>query len=142
MILGQTMDLENENADVTGERLRETDAHKTGALLRAACLLGCIAAGADDEKKKAAARYADALGLAFQIVDDILDATGDTATLGKPAGSDTAQHKNTYVTLYGLDGANAEAARFTDEAVQALSPFGADGENLRLLATQLLRRSQ
>ena len=142
MIGGQTMDLENEERDVTLERLRQTDALKTGALIRAACVLGCIAAGADDTQKAAAAQYAHALGLAFQIVDDILDVTSDTATLGKPVGSDEAQHKNTYVTLCGLDGARAEATRYTDEAVQALELFGEACGALRELAQSLALRNK
>ena len=142
MILGQTMDLANENQTVSLQTLRQTDAHKTGALLRAACVLGCVAAGADDTQIETAIRYAEAVGLAFQIVDDILDVTSDTATLGKPVGSDAAQHKNTYVTLCGLDDAKQYAAQYTDDAVRAAETYGADGENLRLLAMQLMRRSQ
>ena len=142
MIGGQTMDLANEDKDVSLETLRQTDALKTGALIRAACVLGCIAAGADDDQKASAAQYAHGLGMAFQIVDDILDVTGDDATLGKPVGSDAAQHKNTYVTLCGLDGARAEAARFTDEAVQAADRFGESGSALRALALSLAVRNK
>lgn len=142
MIGGQTMDLANEDADVSLETLRQTDTLKTGALIRAACELGCIAADADGDRKAAAARYAHDLGMAFQIVDDILDVTSDTATLGKPVGSDEAQHKNTYVTLCGLDGARAEAARYTDEAVQALELFGEAGGALRELAQSLALRNK
>ncbi|MBQ7547892.1 MAG: polyprenyl synthetase family protein [Clostridia bacterium] len=142
MIGGQTMDLENENADVPLETLRQTDTLKTGALIRAACVLGCIAAGADETQKTAAAQYAHALGMAFQIVDDILDVTSDDATLGKPVGSDAAQHKNTYVTLCGLDGARDEAARYTDEAAQAADRFGEAGRGLRDLALSLAQRNK
>ena len=142
MILGQTMDLANENAAITLETLRQTDAHKTGALLRAACVLGCIAAGASDEQIHAAEAYAEAVGLAFQIVDDILDVTSDTATLGKPVGSDNAQHKNTYVTLFGLDGAREHVAACTADAVRAAEPFGAQGEGLRQLALALAERKK
>ena len=142
MILGQTMDLANENTAVTPETLRQTDMHKTGALLRAACVLGCIAAGASDKQARAAEAYAEAVGLAFQIVDDILDVTSDTATLGKPVGSDDAQHKNTYVTLCGLDGAREHVARCTADAVRAAEPFGTDGEGLRRLALALAARKK
>ena len=142
MILGQTMDLANEDRPVDLDTLRQTDACKTGALLRAACVLGCIAAGADEAQMQAAARYAEAVGLAFQIVDDILDVTGDTATLGKPVGSDASQHKSTYVTLCGLDGAKEAAARYTADAVRAAEAFGAEGRPLCVLAQELLRRGQ
>ena len=142
MILGQTMDLQNEGRSVELGVLRQTDAHKTGALLRAACVLGCIAAGASDTQIEKAAEYAEALGLAFQIVDDILDVTSDTATLGKPVGSDAAQHKNTYVTLCGLDGARDCALQYTADAVRAAQAFGSEGETLRVLAEQLLHRTR
>ena len=142
MIGGQTMDLQNENKDVTLETLRRTDTLKTVELIRAACLLGCIAAGAGENERRAAGQYAAGLGLAFQIVDDILDVTSDTATLGKPVGSDAEQHKNTYVTLCGLDGARAEAARYTAEAIDALTVFGETGDTLRALANALQTRNQ
>ena len=140
MILGQTMDLANEGQAVSAETLRETDRNKTGALLRAACVLGCIAAGASDDRVRDAERYAEAVGLAFQIVDDMLDVTSDDATLGKPVGSDAAQHKSTYVTLFGLDGARDAAAGYTAEAVRAAERFGESGETLRQFAELLMHR--
>lgn len=142
MIGGQTMDLENEGRAVSLETLRQTDALKTGALIRAACLLGCVAAGAPPQQREAAADYANALGMAFQIVDDVLDVTGDTATLGKPAGSDDAQDKSTYATLCGLDGAKKDARAFTDAAVKALDTFGEAGDALRALAESLCERNK
>ena len=142
MIGGQTMDLENEGHAVSLETLRQTDALKTGALIRAACLLGCIAADASPQQRKAAADFAFGLGMAFQIVDDILDVTGDTATLGKPAGSDDAQNKSTYVTLCGLDGAKRDARAFTDRAVKALVAFGKAGDALQALAESLCERNK
>ena len=142
MIGGQTLDLQNEGSAVSLETLRKTDALKTVELIRAACMLGCIAADARDAQRKAAIRYAFGLGMAFQIVDDILDVTGDTATLGKPVGSDETQHKSTYVTLCGLDGAKAEARRFTDMAKNAADVFGKTGEALRALAEALCDRNK
>lgn len=142
MIGGQTMDLENEGRAVSLETLRQTDALKTVELIRAACLLGCIAAGAAPQQRKAAEEYARGLGMAFQIVDDILDVTGDTATLGKPAGSDETQHKSTYVTLCGLDGARKDARAFTDLACKAAEQFGTAGETLRALAESLCKRNK
>ena len=142
MIGGQTMDLENENRAVTLETLRQTDALKTVELIRAACLLGCIAADATASQRSAAADYAYGLGMAFQIVDDILDVTADTATLGKPAGSDASQNKSTYVTLCGLDGAREDARAFTDKAIRAAQAFGDAGDALRTLAASLCERNK
>ena len=142
MIGGQTMDLQNENQCVSLETLQKTDALKTVELIRAACLLGCIAADAAPVQRNAAAAYAHGLGMAFQIVDDILDVTGDTATLGKPVGSDAAQHKSTYVTLCGLDGAEKDARAFTDDAVKAADVFGSAGGALRALALSLCDRNK
>ena len=142
MIGGQTMDLENKGSAVSLETLRRTDELKTGALIRAACLLGCIAAGAPQRQRDAAADYANGLGMAFQIVDDILDVTGDTATLGKPAGSDETQNKSTYVTLCGLDGAKKDARRFTQTAVRVLDVFGEAADALRAFAESLCERNK
>ena len=142
MIGGQTMDLENEGKDISPQILRRTDALKTVELIRAACLLGCIAAQSSPAQRDAAAQFAQGLGMAFQIVDDILDVTSDTATLGKPVGSDETQHKNTYVSFFGLDGARAEAERYTAEAVHALEIFGEDGDTLRALALSLANRNK
>ncbi len=142
MIGGQTMDLANEDCAVSLETLRQTDALKTVELIRASCMLGCIAAGAAPQQREAAAGYAYGLGMAFQIVDDILDVTGDTATLGKPAGSDETQHKSTYVTLCGLDGAKQDARAFTDLALKAADVFGEAGDALRALALSLCERNK
>ena len=142
MIGGQTMDLENEGKDVSVDTLRQTDVLKTVQLISAACVLGCIAAGADAEQISAAEAYAYGLGLAFQIVDDILDVTSDTATLGKPVGSDEAQQKNTYVTLCGLERAEAQAKTYTDAAIDALQPFGPEAETLREYAALLCTRKK
>ena len=141
MIGGQVMDLANEGRAVDAARLRETDMLKTGALIRAAAAMGCIAAGAPEELRKAADRYAADIGLAFQIVDDILDTVGDPATLGKAVGSDAANDKSTYVTLLGLEGAKAEAERLRASAVDALSAFGPEADALRELAGLLAGRT-
>lgn len=118
---GQQIDLQNENrTDVTLSELEEMYAYKTGALMIAACRMGCIAAGADEKTIAAAEKYAEKIGLAFQIVDDILDVTADETALGKPIGSDVEQNKNTFVSLYGLEQAKAKAASLTEEAMQIL----------------------
>ena len=97
---------------------------KTGALLSAAAEMGCVVAGGSEEEKKAVRRYAQKLGLAFQVRDDMLDVEGDQATLGKPVGSDQANEKTTFVTLLGIDGCRSLVEKLTEEAVEALSPFG------------------
>lgn len=140
MIGGQVIDLKNENKKAGLETLRKMDELKTGALIKCAALLGCIAAGADEEKTAAAVTYAEKIGQAFQIVDDILDATGDEKSLGKPIGSDEESGKSTYYTLLGHEKAQAEADRLTDEAVKSLEIFGEEGEFLKELAYTLARR--
>jgi geranylgeranyl diphosphate synthase type II len=120
MVGGQVMDLENEGAEVSADELQQADEQKTGALIRAACMLGAILAGAGAAGRKAADVYAAKLGLAFQVVDDILDQTGDAEKLGKPLGSDEEQGKTTYVSAYGLDRAREIAGSLTAEAAAAL----------------------
>jgi geranylgeranyl diphosphate synthase type II len=100
---------------------------KTGALIAAACEMGCIIGGGTPEQIGAAQSFAKAIGLAFQIVDDILDVTGTTEELGKMVGSDEANEKSTYVTALGLEAASRFAATLTEEAIAALSVFP-DGE--------------
>lgn len=141
MIAGQVLDLQNDTLpQLTAQRLQMTDAKKTGALLRAAALLGTIAAGAGKSARQAAARYADALGLAFQIQDDILDVTGDEKTLGKPIGSDAEHGKRTYVSILGLSAAREKVQALTEEAVEALAPFGERADFLQTLAQALAVR--
>lgn len=121
MIGGQVIDIANETrTDVDQNNLVNMYAHKTGALIRVACTMGCMVAGANDKMLTAATEYAQRLGLAFQIVDDILDVTGTPELLGKSIGSDAAHHKTTFVTLLGLEGAKAEASRLTEEALRLL----------------------
>ena len=142
MIGGQYLDLEGEKKALTIDGLRRIDALKTGALIRCACLLGCIAADAEIEQIDAAETYADNLGVAFQIVDDILDVTADSATLGKPVGSDEKNGKNTYVSLLGLDGAGREAEDYTNKALAALDVFGERAEDLKRFTAALLERKK
>ncbi len=123
MIGGQVIDLESEGKQVDGETVSAISDLKTAALLRAACMLGAVAAGADEEQIRAAETYGTALGHAFQIVDDLLDVTGDAAVLGKPIGSDAANQKSTYLSLYGMDAAVAAANAYTQTALDALRPF-------------------
>ena len=138
MIGGQIIDLGAEGREISIEELDLLQAHKTGALIEAACVMGVILAG-DFEKIPAAADYAQALGRAFQIVDDILDVTGSFEELGKPIGSDAEQHKSTYVTALGIEGAQKEADRLTEQALLILEQFD-DNEFLRDLTEYLLHR--
>lgn len=140
MIGGQVIDLKNENRNAGLSTLQKMDELKTGALIKCAALFGCIAAEADEEKTNAALTYASKVGQAFQIVDDILDVTGDEKNLGKPIGSDKESGKSTYYTLLGLQKARECADKLTDEAVKALSVFGEEGEFLKELAYMLARR--
>ena len=141
MIGGQVIDLALEGKAATRAELIHMCALKTGALLRVSAELGCIAARADEVQTTAAKKYADALGLAFQIVDDILDVTGTAEALGKPIGSDAENSKNTFVTLLGLDGARQAADTLAAEAKAALENLEGDTEFLYALVDYLSARN-
>ncbi|MBR3552404.1 MAG: polyprenyl synthetase family protein [Clostridia bacterium] len=141
MIGGQVIDLRLEGQRVTLDRLQTMDAKKTGALIRAACEIGGVIAGASEAQLSALRGYADDLGQAFQIVDDVLDVVGDEAALGKPVGSDKESEKSTYVSLLGLDAAKREAEALTARAVDRLAPFGKQAAFLRELALRLCERN-
>ena len=127
MVGGQVLDMAAEERECTAQEVVDIQSRKTGALIRAACELGVIAAGGSAQQRKAAAVYADALGLAFQIRDDILDVVGDATMLGKATGADG--NKNTFVRLYGVEACEAMVREETDKAIAALSIF----ENADLL---------
>ena len=137
---GQEIDLAGEGRCVPEDTLREMDRLKTGALIRAAAVMGCTIAGAGRNLIHAADEYASALGFAFQIVDDILDVEGSTEALGKPAGSDSQNEKSTYVSLLGLEKAKAAADELTRKAVEALRQFPGDTAYLADLAETLSSR--
>lgn len=139
MIGGQVLDIGGDTEDT--ELLLKMYSYKTSQLIAAACLMGCIAAGADEEKQKAAYNYAYSLGLAFQIIDDILDVTSDKETLGKPVGSDEKQNKNTTVTLMGLENARKLAGEYTEKAMKSLQSFE-NNEFLKALTNKLLGRKK
>ena len=139
MIGGQVVDLRSEGKQISYERLKTMHSLKTGALIRCAVELGCICAGADEEKTAQLVSYADRLGLAFQIVDDILDVIGDEKELGKPVGSDSVSEKTTYVTLFGLDAADTMAKEITAEAKKAINGF-INNDFLMTLADKLTTR--
>lgn len=123
MIGGQTVDLENENKRPDVSVILETYRMKTGALLEFCCRAGCIAAGAGADKQLSAGSYGQRLGLAFQIIDDILDVTADEKLLGKPVGSDDKDGKYTYVSAVGLEKARERAEELTRQAKDALLAF-------------------
>jgi len=141
MVGGQALDLAAVGGHPDVEALACVHAHKTGALIRAAVRLGALAAVAEGDPRVAALEcYAAAIGLAFQIHDDVLDVAGDTATLGKTAGADAAHDKPTYPALLGLEGARARAAALVEEAVAALAPLGAAAAPLAELARYMIER--
>ncbi|MDR1630922.1 MAG: polyprenyl synthetase family protein [Oscillospiraceae bacterium] len=141
MVGGQYLDLEAEQKKATESELQEIDLLKTCALIQAACELGCLAANAGEEEIAAAIAYAEALGMAFQITDDILDAPATTETLGKPVGSDAENEKSTYYSTLGLQGARERAAQYTQKALQALDLFEGDTAFLSQLTNSLLNRN-
>jgi geranylgeranyl diphosphate synthase, type II len=141
MVGGQALDLAAIGGHPDVEALATMHAHKTGALIRAAVRLGALTAVDDQDPRVAALdRYAEALGLAFQIHDDVLDVTGDTQTLGKTSGADAARDKPTYPALLGLEGARRRASELTEEALAALSPLGESGYQLAQLARYMIER--
>ena len=139
MIGGQVQDLAMEGRPATLEELREMVSLKTGALIRAACAAGVLLAGGSEARKQAAEDYAVAVGLAFQIQDDILDVVGDQNVLGKAIGSDAANEKTTFVSVYGLETCRSMVRNLTLEAETAADAF-ADSGFLKDLAGYLARR--
>lgn len=141
MCIGQALDLQAENRLVSVQELEEIHRNKTGALMRCAIRLGALAAG---EKGLAVLpqldRYADAVGLAFQVQDDILDIVSDTETLGKPQGSDQQLNKSTYPALLGLEGAIDKAQSLLQEALQALEAIPYNTESLEEFARYVVER--
>ena len=140
MVGGQVIDLANEGKHVGLDELRLMDAGKTGAIIKAACVMGVIAADGSDEMIAIAENYAENIGIAFQITDDILDVTSTAEVLGKPVESDIGNDKSTYVSLLGLEKAREEAARHTALAMEAVAPLGEGAEFLARFAEMLAGR--
>ena len=138
---GQAIDLASVGLELNLEQLEQMHQLKTGALLRAAVVLGALA-GADLAGAQLAAldAYSRAVGLAFQVVDDVLDATADSATLGKTAGKDAAANKPTYVSILGLEPSRNLAEKLRRDAIDALAPFGDKAGRLRQLADLIVQR--
>jgi geranylgeranyl diphosphate synthase, type II len=140
LIGGQVMDLEAEGRATSAPDLECLHRAKTGALLSACVRGGAILGGAGAEELARLSRYASAVGLAFQVVDDVLDATEDAARLGKTAGKDEAARKATYVSVHGLERAREVAASLRQEALEALVPLGPRGELLGAIARLVVDR--
>ncbi|MGI8818773.1 MAG: polyprenyl synthetase family protein [Gemmatimonadales bacterium] len=141
MVGGQWLDLEAERRRLPLPELIEVHRGKTGALIRAACTLGGLAAEARPAQLEGLSAYGEDIGLAFQIADDVLDATGTSEELGKPAGRDAQLAKSTYVVLLGIDGARAEAQRLAQSAVAQLDQAGVPSGALGALAGYIVTRS-
>ena len=138
---GQAIDLASVGDQLTLEQLQRMHRCKTGALLETSVVMGAVAAQANADTTQALLSYGQALGVAFQVVDDILDVTADTAVLGKTAGKDADNDKPTYVSLLGLQGAQQEAARLAVQAQEALAHSGlTDTQVLQSLANWVLQR--
>ena len=142
MVAGQCADLAAEKMGGDAELLRYIHQHKTADLLTAPLVMGLTLAGAQHALIGAGRAYGQHLGMAFQIIDDILDVTGDAAALGKTVGKDAQKNKCTWVSLYGLDQARADAARYTQQAIDSLAPFGERANFLKTLAQRTLVRVQ
>jgi farnesyl diphosphate synthase len=138
---GQAIDLASVGITLSLAELEQMHRLKTGALLRASVLLGALCGKTPDAAEAAALdAYAAAVGLAFQVVDDVLDATADTTTLGKTAGKDAVDQKPTYVSILGLDESRALAQKLREDAHRALLPFGDNAQRLRELADLIVQR--
>jgi farnesyl diphosphate synthase len=137
---GQAIDLASVGKQLTKNELEMMHRLKTGALLRTAVQIGAIAVNFNEQEKKSLDVFASALGLAFQVVDDVLDASSDSQTLGKTAGKDAAANKPTFVSLMGLEGAREFAGQLHQEALDGLSIWGDNADLLRTIASKVVNR--
>lgn len=142
MVAGQAADVTGENKEATAGLVRYIEEHKTADLIAAPVRAGLMLAGADPEMIEAFTVYAEDLGIAFQILDDILDFEGDEKTLGKSTGKDLAQDKCSYVCVHGMDAAKKELHRLTEEACAALEPYGDRAVFFTELASRLENRNR
>ena len=141
MVGGQIMDLQGEGKELTLDELLKLHSLKTGALINASAVLGALAAGVSftDPRMADVVTYSEKIGLAFQIVDDILDRTGDVETLGKNVGVDEEHHKNTFLSFYTVEEAQFYAERVTQDAIRAIRKHP-ESEALQAIALWLLNR--
>lgn len=140
MVVGQALDIAAVNQALDLPQLEQIHRNKTGAMINASILMGAVSAGADCQQQAALSEYGDAIGLAFQVQDDILDVTGATEVIGKRQGADEALNKPTYVTLLGLDGALEKAADLHQKALEALQAFDDRADELRAIADYIINR--
>ena len=140
MVAGQCADLEAEKGGGSEKLLHYIHLHKTADMITAPMVMGLTLAGASDEQIACGREYGKDLGIAFQIVDDILDVTGDTAVLGKTIGKDAEENKCTWVSVYGIDQARQDASSYTENAVKKLDIFGDKAIFLKTLAQHTLMR--
>lgn len=140
MVGGQVIDLESEGKKAEIELLKEMDKKKTGAIIKSACEMGCIMAGAGEKEIENARCFGENIGLAFQIKDDILDVTAEQEKLGKPVGSDLENEKSTYVSLLGIEKCSELVQSLTQEALKNLESFDGDSASLKKLALSLAER--
>jgi farnesyl diphosphate synthase len=141
MVGGQAIDLASVNQTLTLDQLQFMHRLKTGALIEGSVLLGAIVTGATSETRRALETYGSAIGLAFQIVDDILDVTVDTEGLGKTAGKDAEENKPTYVSIMGLEESRDFARKLYEVAIEAIKPLGDSAVRLKELADFIIHRS-
>jgi farnesyl diphosphate synthase len=137
---GQAIDLASIGKQLTQHELEQMHRLKTGSLLRTSVQIGAIAIHLNEQEKKSLDVFASALGLAFQVVDDVLDASSDSQTLGKTAGKDAAANKPTFVSLMGLEGAGKFARQLHQEALDSLSIWGDNADLLRAIASKVVNR--
>jgi len=141
MIGGQVIDLESEGKTISPEHLAYMHKYKTGELIKCSIMSAAVLNNADENDYNCMKSYAENLGLAFQIKDDILDIEGNFAVMGKTAGSDAANQKSTFVTLYGLEKSKAMLREITDQAVNSILKLGDRADFLRQLAENLANRN-
>jgi geranylgeranyl diphosphate synthase type II len=140
LIGGQVLDIQFEGQPVTGAQLAEIHRAKTGAMIRCAVRVGAIIGGASERELAALTEYSEKAGLAFQVADDVLDATATSEELGKTAGKDAAVRKATYAALYGIEDARRRAQQLCAEAIVALRGIERDGRVLEALARFIVER--
>ncbi len=142
MIAGEYVDTEFEGKEISNEYLEYMHKNKTGALIKAACRIGGILAGATDKDLEDITSYAEGIGLSFQIKDDILSEIGDEKVLGKPVGNDREKHKVTFVTKYGIEKSKEILEDMTNGSIENLKKFGEKADFLKKLALYIKNREK
>jgi geranylgeranyl diphosphate synthase, type II len=142
MVGGQMLDMIHQGKPISSEKLKEMHSMKTGALIRASVISGAVLGGGNQNQIQHLNLYGQSIGIAFQVIDDILDVEGDPKLMGKVAGSDAAKNKNTYPALMGLDSSKQFAAELIQSALQALKDFGRSAQPLREIAVYIINRKK